>query len=252
MNITATFEKLSLLRLHGFERAYREITQSARQEKFTLDELIAHLVDAEYDDKYNKKLSRLLKHARLRQQASFEQIDFKHPRGLDKNQILRLQSCDWIKKSRDLLITGSTGLGKSFLACAFAHQACVDQFKALYVTANKLLDQLLFAKADGTYFKVLDTITKNQLLIIDDFGLKKIDHKQCTLLLDVVDDRHGKGSTIITSQLPVKSWYDCFAEPTIADAILDRWVNGSYRIELDGPSMRKILANKEEFVLDLR
>ncbi|HNX67254.1 MAG TPA: IS21-like element helper ATPase IstB [Bacteroidales bacterium] len=252
MNITATFEKLSLLRLHGFERVYRDITQSARQEKYTLDELIGHMVDAEFDDKYNKKLSRLLKQARLRQQASFEQIDFNHPRGLDKNQVLRLQSCDWIKKSRDLLITGSTGLGKSFLACAFGHQACVNQFRVLYVTANKLLDQLMFAKADGTYFKVLDMITKNHLLIIDDFGLRKIDHKQCTILLDVADDRHGKGSTIVTSQLPVKSWYDCFAEPTIADAILDRWINGSFRIDLDGPSMRKILENKEENVLDLR
>lgn len=249
MNITATFEKLSLLRLHGFERVYRDITQSARQEKYTLDELIGHMVDAEFDDKYNKKLSRLLKQARLRQQASFEQIDFNHPRGLDKNQVLRLQSCDWIKKSRDLLITGSTGLGKSFLACAFGHQACVNHFRVLYVTANKLLDQLMFAKADGTYFKVLDMITKNHLLIIDDFGLRKIDHKQCTILLDVADDRHGKGSTIVTSQLPVKSWYDCFAEPTIADAILDRWINGSFRIDLDGPSMRKILENKEENVL---
>jgi DNA replication protein DnaC len=245
MNITATFEKLSLLRLHGFERAYREITQSARQEKFTLDELIAHLVDAEYDDKYNKKLTRLLKQAKLRQQASFEQIDFQQPRGLDKNQALRLQSCDWIKKSRDLLITGPTGAGKSFIACAFGHQACINQFKVLYATANKLLDRLLFAKADGTYFKVLDAITKSQLLIIDDFGLKKIDTIQCTLLLDVVDDRHGKGSTIISSQLPVKSWYECFAEPTIADAILDRWINESYRIELIGESMRKILKNKE-------
>jgi DNA replication protein DnaC len=139
MNITATFEKLSLLRLHGFERAYREITQSARQEKFTLDELIAHLVDAEYDDKYNKKLTRLLKQAKLRQQASFEQIDFQQPRGLDKNQALRLQSCDWIKKSRDLLITGPTGAGKSFIACAFGHQACAVVFYHSSISFDRLL-----------------------------------------------------------------------------------------------------------------
>jgi len=245
MNINATFEKLSILRMHGFERAYREITQSYRQEKFTLDELIAHLIDAEYDERHNKKITGLLKQAKLRQQASFEQIDFQQPRGLDKTLALRLQTCDWIKKSRDLLVTGPTGVGKSFVACAFGHQACQNQFKVLYVTANKLLDRLMYAKADGTYFKALEAITKKQLLIIDDFGLKKIDHKQCNILLDIVDDRHGKTSTVITSQLPVKSWYDCFAEPTIADAILDRWINGSYRIELGGESMRKILKNKE-------
>ena len=243
MDINSTLEKLSKMRLQGFEKAYREITENAQQEKFTIDELVAHLVDAEFDDKYNKKLSRLIKQAKFKQQASLEQINYSHQRGLDKNYLLRLQNCDWIKKSRDLLITGSTGVGKSFIACALGFQACVHEFKVMYITANKLFDKLLLAKADGTYFKYIDAISRMQLFIIDDFGLKKLDNKQCTMMLDLIDDRHGISSIIITSQLPVKSWYDCFAEPTIADAILDRLTNGSYRIDLQGESMRKFLRN---------
>lgn len=146
MNINATFEKLSAMRLHGFARAYQQITETAQTEKYTLDQLIAHLVDAEYDDKYNKKLDRLIKQARFRQQASIDQIDLQVPRGIDKDLLLRLQSCDWINKSRDLLITGSTGVGKSFLACALGMQACMNEMKVLYVTANKLLDRLNYAK----------------------------------------------------------------------------------------------------------
>ena len=245
MNINATIEKLGRMRLYGFEQSYREITNNAQQEKFTTDELIAHLVDAEYDDRYNKKLNRLIKQARFKQQASFEQINYHHPRGLDKNNLLRLQNCDWIRKSRDLLIAGPTGAGKSFIACAIGFQACVNEFKVMYITANKLFDKLSFAKADGTYFKLIDSISRTKLLIIDDFGLRKIDNIQCTMMLDIIDDRHGKSSTIITSQLPVKSWYDCFAEPTIADAIMDRLSYGSNRIDLTGESMRKILRNKQ-------
>ena len=241
MNINATLEKLGQMRLYGFEKAYREIYQAAKQETFTVDEIIAHLVDAEFDDKYNKKLARLIKQARFKQQASFEQIDFHYPRGIDKNNLLRLKSCDWIKKSRDLLITGPTGVGKSFIASAFGFQACTKENRVMYITSNKLFDRLVYAKADGTYFKLVDNIAKQNLLIIDDFGLRQIDNKQCTMMLDIIDDRHGRKSTIVTSQIPVKDWYDCFAEPTIADAILDRLTNGSYRIDLQGESMRKIL-----------
>jgi len=245
MNINATIEKLGRMRLYGFEQAYREITNNAQQEKFTTDELIAHLIDAEYDDRYNKKLNRLIKQARFKQQASLEQINYHHPRGLDKNFLLGLQNCDWIKKSRDILITGSTGVGKSFIACAIGFQACVNEFKVMYFTANKLFDRLTYAKADGTYFKFIDAISRSQLLIIDDFGLRKIDNKQCTMMLDIIDDRHGRSSTIITSQLPVKSWYECFSEPTIADAIMDRLAHGSNRIDLFGESMRKNLNNRQ-------
>ncbi|SHJ51575.1 IstB-like ATP binding protein, partial [Arenibacter nanhaiticus] len=175
----------------------------------------------------------------FKQQASFEQINFNQPRGIDKNMLLRLQQGDWLKKSKDLIITGPTGVGKSFIACALGFQACSQELRTMYFTANKLLDRMTLAKADGSYFKFMDKIAKTKLLIIDDFGLKQIDHKQCNMLLDLVDERHGSSSTIITSQLPVKSWFDCFMEPTVADAILDRLTNGSYRIELQGESMRK-------------
>jgi len=245
MNITATFEKLKTMKLSGFENAYRIIYESGGNSNFTIDELIAHLIDAEYDERYNKKLSRLIKNAGFRQQATLDQIDYTSQRTLDKNQLLRLQTCDWIKKSRDILITGPTGVGKSFIACALGFQACISEFKVLYTTSGKLLDKLLFAKADGSYLNELEKIAKMDLLILDDFGLKPIDAKNRTMFFDIIDDRHSKKSTIITSQIPVKDWYDCIGEPTIADAIMDRLTNGSFRIELQGESMRKRIKNVE-------
>jgi len=241
MNTNATLEKLGQMRLHGFEKAYAEIINNARQEKFTSDELIAHLTDAEFDDRNERKIERLVKQAKFKQQASLEQINYYHPRGLDKDYLMRLKNGDWIKKSRDLLITGPTGVGKSFMACAIGFEACLAEFKVMYMTSNMLFDKLMLAKNDGTYLKIINLIAKKDLLIIDDFGLKKLDAKNCNMMLDIIDDRHARCSTIITSQLPVKSWYDCFAEPTIADAILDRLTNASYRIDLQGQSMRKVL-----------
>jgi len=241
MNISATIEKLGTMRMYGFQRAYIQLTENAGQQQFTPDEIVAHLVDAEFDDKYNRKLDRLVKQARFKQQARFEQINYTHPRKLDKNYLLRLHNCDWIIKGRDLLVTGPTGVGKSYIICALGYQACINELKTLYITANKLLDSLAYAKADGTYFKVVDSLSKTRLLIIDDFALRKIDPKQCNMLMDVIDERHGRASTIVSSQLKVKDWYECFAEPTLADAILDRLVNGSYRIELEGETMRKFL-----------
>lgn len=245
MNITATFEKLKTMKLSGFENAYRIIYEAGGNNNFTIDELIAHLIDAEYDERYNKKLSRLIKNAGFRQQATLDQIDYASQRTLDKNQLLRLQTCDWIKKSRDILITGPTGVGKSFIACALGFQACISEFKVFYTTSGKLLDKLLFAKADGSYLNELEKIAKMDLLILDDFGLKPIDAKNRTMFFDIIDDRHSKKSTIITSQIPVKDWYDCIGEPTIADAIMDRLTNGSFRLELQGESMRKHIKNVE-------
>jgi len=240
MNINQTFEKLNQIRLHGFVQAYRQGYESGKTTQFNVDELIAHLVDAEYDDRYNRKLVRLLKTAGLKQQASFEQIDLKAAREIDQTLLLRLQSCDWIKKKHDLLITGPTGVGKSFIACALGHLACTFEYKVMYTTANKLMDKLLYAKADGSYRKEIAKIQKQELLILDDFGLKSLDEKARTFLLEIIDDRHGLRSTIITSQLPVNQWYDIIGEPTIADAIMDRIVNGSYRLKMEGESMRKM------------
>jgi DNA replication protein DnaC len=245
MNITATFEKLKTMKLSGFENAYRIIYETGQNTNFTNDEFISHLVDAEYEDRYNKKLVRLLKTAGFRQHATFDQIDYLVQRTLDKTLMVRLQTCDWIKKSKDILIVGPTGVGKSFISCSLGFQACLCEFKVLYTSCGKLLDKLVFAKADGTYLNELEKIAKMDLVILDDFGLKPIDAKTRTIFFDIIEERHCKKSTVISSQIPVKEWHDWFNEPNIADAIMDRLTNSSIRIEMKGESMRKFIKNQE-------
>lgn len=243
MNQTATMQKLDEMRLSGFSRVYREMQETGINKDFTIDEVIAHLVQAEWDDRYNRRLERLIKNARFRYQASMEQIDYITKRNLDKVLMLRLSSCEWIKTKKSIIISGSTGVGKSFLASALGHQACQHGYKVYYRNCSKLFDQLKIAKADGSYVNEINRIEKQNLLILDDFGLKPLDNNQRIMLLELLEDRHGKRSTIITSQLPVKSWYDVIGEPTIADAILDRLVHSSYRIELEGSSLREKYKN---------
>lgn len=243
MNQTATMQKLEEMRLSGFSRVYREMQETGMNKDFTIDEVIAHLVQAEWDDRYNRRLERLIKNAKFRYQASMEQVDYITKRNLDKVQMLRLSSCEWIKRKQSIIISGSTGLGKSFLASALGHQACQQGYKVYYRNCSKLFDQLKMAKADGSYITEINRIEKMDLLILDDFGLKPLDNTQRLILLELLEDRHGKRSTIITSQLPVKSWYDVIGEPTIADAILDRLVHSSHRIELDGDSLREKYKN---------
>lgn len=243
MNQTTTVQKLEEMRMSGFVRAYREIIETGRNKDFTTEEIISHLVQAEWDDRYNRRLKRLISRARFRYQASMEQVDYVARRDLDKNQMLRLSSCSWITNKQNIVICGSTGLGKSFLASALGHQACIQGYKVFYRNCSKLFDELKIAKADGTYIKEIGKIEKNDLLILDDFGLKPLDNNQRLVLLEILEDRHGKRSTIITSQLPVSKWYDIIGDPTIADAILDRLVHSSHRIELDGDSLRKKYKN---------
>lgn len=239
MSLTVTMQKLEEMRLSGFSRAYREMTESNKGRDFTTDEIIAHLVQAEWDDRYNRRLHRLMTQARFRYQASMEEIDYVFKRNLDKNVILRLSTCDWITKRQNVIITGSTGLGKSFLASALGQQACQHGHKVYYRNCSKLFEELKMAKADGSYIKEINKIEKLDLLILDDFGLKPLDNSQRLMMLELLEDRHGKRSTIIASQLPVNKWYEIIGEPTIADAILDRLVHSSHRIELDGEvSMR--------------
>lgn len=243
MNRTATMQKLEEMRMIGFTRAYKDLCETKTKQEFTIDEIISHLVQAEWDDRYNRRLQRLISKARFRYQASMEQVDYVEKRNLDKTQMLRLSTCDWLNKKQNIIITGPTGLGKSYLASALGHQACQQGKKVIYRKSSKLFDEMKIAKADGSYIKEINKIEKHDLLILDDFGLNHLDNNQRLVLLELLEDRHGKRSTIITSQLPVNEWYEIIGEPTIADAILDRLVHSSHRIELDGPTMRKKYKN---------
>jgi len=239
MTNEATIEKMQHMKLGGMVDAFRATMETNFAKDFTPDEIIAYLVDAEFEERYNRRLDRLLKNANFRCKAALEQINLKPQRNLDKNLLLRLANCDWIKKAENILITGPTGVGKSFIACAMGHQAALSGFKVLYFNAVKMFSKLKMARADGTYVKELKKIQKQNLLIIDDFGLHPIDEQSKLILLELLEDRYSRNSTIITSQFPIKSWYDIIANPTIADAICDRLIHNSYKIDLKGESMRK-------------
>lgn len=233
-----TLEKLKQMKLIGMAKAFQMTMETGKNEKFTPDEMISHLVESEWDDRYNRRLSRSTQRARFRYKASLEQLSYEENR-LDKNQILRLAACDFINKKENIIITGSTGIGKSFLASAIGHKACSMGFRVLYQHHSKIFSRLKIAKADGTYLKELARIERQHLLLIDDFGITPLDAQSRAALMEIMEDRHGKSSTIITSQLPVSKWHEIIGEETIADAILDRLIHDSHRIEMKGESMRR-------------
>jgi DNA replication protein DnaC len=196
-------------------------------------------VQSEWEYRENKRFDRHLRQARFRYGASIEEIDFASPRGLDKTRMLRLADAGFIERRENLLITGPTGVGKSFIASALGHQACLRGYRTLYFNTQKLFAKLKILKADGTYLKEMNRIERCDLLILDDFGMQNLDNTNRMNLMEIIEDRHGRKSTLIASQLPVASWYEVIGESTIADAILDRLIHGAHRIELKGSSMRK-------------
>jgi DNA replication protein DnaC len=225
MLVHPIIDKLQSLRFFGMRNAFEEQMQTADIDQLNFEERMGLLVDREMTERENRRFKTRLSKAKLRQHASVEDVDFRHKRGLDK--------------SLNTLIIGPTGVGKTYLACALAHKACQQGHSTLYFRLPRLLQELGIAKADGRYDKILKTLSKTRLLVIDDWGLKPLVKDQGHDLLEILEDRHGLRSTLVTSQLPVDHWHEIVANPTIADAILDRLIHNAYRINLKGESMRK-------------
>jgi len=227
------------LRFTGMRATFEGIIASKNINAIGNDEFLNLLLQAEWDERESQKANRRLHNARFRFRASMEEIDYVTPRGINKTQLMRFTDGTFVKKSENVLITGATGVGKSYIATALGHLACQWGYKVSYFLAQKLFTALRMSKADESYLKQLKRIEKQDLIIIDDFGLQPLDDMTRMMLLEVIEDRHQIRSTIIASQLPVEKWYDIIGESTVADAILDRLVHTAHRIELSGESMRK-------------
>lgn len=232
-------QEMKRLRLHGMSERWQAMQETRRHHELSLSEGLEVLLQAEAQDRQNRRFERLKKAARFRYQASLEELYTNTTRGLDKELVATLATGQYIERGETVIITGATGCGKSFIASALGHQACVQGYNVLYFNMQKLLMKSKMARAEGTIYKLMQTIAKSHLLILDDFGLTHLKGQQQLDLMEVIEDRHARRSTIIASQLPVSGWFDVIGEATIADAILDRLVHTSYRIELKGDSLRK-------------
>ncbi len=235
----STLVKMSQMKFFGMHGAFKTAIETGKTDHYTIDQFISMLIDAEWDDRNNRKIERAIKFAHFHYKSTIEDVNFDASRGLDRTSILRLAECDFVKNGENVLITGSTGVGKSYLATALGYQACINGYRVGYYNASKLFVKLKMAKADGSYLKELAKLERQHVILLDDFGLQTLDSQNRITLLEIIEDHHNKGSIIVTSQIPVKGWYDIIGEKTIADAVLDRLIHQSHRIELQGESMRK-------------
>lgn len=234
-----TLDKLQALNLTGMYKALREQIAMADLPDLSFEERLGLLVDREMTEREVRRLGTRLRKAKLRQSACIEDLDYRHPRGLDKSLLATLVSCQWVRDRHNVLITGPTGIGKTWIACALGHKACREGFTALYLRLPRLLQELPIAKGDGRYVKLMASLAKTELLILDDWGLATLSDENRRDLLEILEDRHDRRATIVTSQFPVEHWHEAIGDPTLADAILDRLVHNAYKVILKGDSMRK-------------
>ncbi|MEK7756519.1 MAG: IS21-like element helper ATPase IstB [Planctomycetota bacterium] len=237
-----TLDHMNAMKMFFMVDAFQRQLASTQSSALSFEERLGLLIDAEWSGREQRKLDQRLRTARLRHSASIEDVDFKAHRGLSRDLVLSLGRGDWLRERQNLLITGPTGVGKSYLACAFAERACRSGFTALYLRAPRLYQELAVSRGDGSYGRLLARLTRTQLLIIDDWGLAPLKDQERRDLLEVVEDRYERASTLITSQLPIKAWHEVIGDATLADAICDRLVHCAHRLELKGPSLREAKA----------
>lgn len=234
-----TIEKVHALKLPGMAEALKDQLLQPDIQRLSFEERFGLIVDRQWAWKEEHRLHRYLKEAKLKLDACVEDIDYQTPRGIDQSVIMRLISCEWIKHHQNIIITGPTGAGKTFLACALANKACREGYRSFYIRSPKLYYELAVSRGDGSYGKMINKLARTQILLLDDLGLAPMADSERRDLLEVIEDRHGNASTIITSQLPIENWHEHIGDPTIADAILDRLIHNAHKINLKGGSMRK-------------
>jgi len=235
-----TLEKLYHMKLNGMAEAFKEQILQPDLAQMSFEERFALVVERHWTWKEDRRMKRLLSLAKLKINACIEDIDYRAPRGLQKSVILQLSSCDWVRNAHNVIITGPTGAGKTYLACALANRACRMGLSAFYIRIPNLFQELAIARADGSYSKIMKKLLRAKVLVLDDLGLSPMSAQERRDLLEVVEDRHGLTSTIVAAQLPIEHWHENIRDPTIADAVLDRLVHNAYKINLKGESMRKL------------